>query len=187
MFNPLALFATFKTAIIVGAIAIVVGFGSGWATKAKFMDAAEVNELRADMRQTAVNVVEAGKQSASIESKVVVANKTSTSIQAAVQKRLTDQKDRTNETQSTAEASAFQCPAFVLDVGTVRLLNAARQGATVDSAGGSAEALDAPSGIAISKLIDNDLEVVKLYKELAIRHDELVDIVEKKLKEQAAK
>lgn len=74
---------------------------------------------------------------------------------------------------------------FVLDLPTVRLLNAARQGRGLGATGSGDEAQSAPSAIGVADLIANDLDVVQMYLELAKRHDELVDAVEKNLKEQA--
>ncbi|UUZ75555.1 hypothetical protein LP414_27955 [Polaromonas sp. P1(28)-13] len=142
---------------------------------------------------SAGNIVQAHEQSQGIEVKVQAGNTAVTKIQSAAAQRIANQQGRINEEFSKQVARQLDksspdapvCPAFELDVGTVRLLNAAREGAAVDSAGGGDETLNAPSGIGVSKLVDNDLTVVKLYKELATRHDELVDVVEKKLKDQA--
>lgn len=44
---------------------------------------------------------------------------------------------------------------------------------------------DEPSSIGIKELVDDNLAIVKLYKRLAKRHDELVDAVMQKLQQQA--
>jgi len=46
---------------------------------------------------------------------------------------------------------------------------------------------DAPSGIGKAELIDSDLQVVGQYRELAVRHDSLVDWVERELARQAGR
>jgi hypothetical protein len=55
----------------------------------------------------------------------------------------------------------------------------------VESIPGGDAALGAASTVTLSAFVDNDLEVVKLYRALAIRHDALVDEVEKHLADQA--
>ena len=44
---------------------------------------------------------------------------------------------------------------------------------------------DAASSIGLSELVGINLDLTKLYRDLAIRHDSLVDAVTKKLQEQA--
>lgn len=74
----------------------------------------------------------------------------------------------------------------VLDAFTVRLLNDARAGAAPDI-GPPASAADAegeasastPTTVTGGDFADNDLEVVRLYQELATRHNELVDWVKR--------
>lgn len=55
----------------------------------------------------------------------------------------------------------------------------------MDPAASSDAASQAPSGVGIPALIDNDLDIVKLYHELAERHNALVDDVEKELARRA--
>ena len=74
---------------------------------------------------------------------------------------------------------------LVLHRGTVGMLGAARRGIAVGAADGSDEAQSAPSAVGITDFVVNDLEVVRLYLDLARRHDELVDAVEKRLRDQA--
>jgi hypothetical protein len=81
----------------------------------------------------------------------------------------------------------------VLDPYSLRLLNDARRAATRDRPGVDPRAAgrgDAPGGASAAasgpvtggEFADNDLEVVRLYKELAARHDALVDWVEQTLR-----
>lgn len=193
MFNPLALFAEFKTVLIVGALALTIGFSSGYVVKGKFVAAAQVSEMKKEVKVSANNIVVSNAISAKVEDKVEAITVTATKVKSAAAKRITNQQERTANEQFAQESfhqaehatPAAVCPAFVFDVGTVRLLNAARQGTAVEPTGGSDEALNAASGIGISKLVDNDLDIVRMYHELALRHDALVDAVELKLKEQA--
>lgn len=152
------------------ALALAVGFGSGFYTKGKFTDAAQVEEVREDARQTATNVVESVKQSAALEGAVIADGARIDQIKEAAAARVAKyqpkQESRNASPNSRNDDSLFGqphdqpeaaqaavaplgCPAsggLVLDVGTVRLLNAARQGAGVDSTGlGNGEKPAAPS------------------------------------------
>lgn len=192
-FDIFGVFAQFRTAIIVGALALSVGFGGGIYTAHKFAAANEVSALEKDVKVSASNIVESHAASVGIEAKVDSGKAVATKIQSAAAQRITNQQERINEDFARqiarqvdkASSQAPVCPAFVLDVGTLGLLNAAREGTAVEPTGGSDEALNAPSAVGVKKLVDNDLEIVKQYHELATRHDALVDAVEKKLKEQA--
>lgn len=65
------------------------------------------------------------------------------------------------------------------------MLDAAGKEGNLGSTGGSDEAQPASSAVAVTDLIGNDLEIVRMYHDLAKRHDESVDVVEKHLKDQA--
>jgi hypothetical protein len=74
---------------------------------------------------------------------------------------------------------------FRLDLGTVRLLDSASANLpAADAAARADEAGSASSDVGIEKLVEHNLEVTKLYQELAKRHDGLVEWLENKQKEQ---
>lgn len=185
--------------VIALGLALLLSFGIGWHLKGQSIAAAEVKTLRVEAKQTATNVVEAVAKSAKIDEAVAKTDDTVTNIKAAIKKRGITLKPKPETANDLAfnpidpktlapENSNHACPgsdALVLDVGTVGMLNAARQGRPVDPAGSSDEAQSAPSTVGVAGLVDNDLEIVKLYLDLAKRHDSLVDEVEKKLQDQA--
>ena len=90
------------------------------------------------------------------------------------------------ETPNEANLRPATVCAYGLDVGTVRLLNAARDGSPADATGIGDAASQAPSGIGLPELLDNDLQVVQLYRELSVVHDALVDYVDHLVQQQAA-
>lgn len=63
------------------------------------------------------------------------------------------------------------------DVGTLRLLNAARAGTPVDSITVSDAESAAPAFVRIRIYVRNDTEIAKMYNDLAARHNSLVDQV----------
>ena len=66
------------------------------------------------------------------------------------------------------------------DSGTVRLLNTARLGLSVESATlGHAEGDSAASSVGVGEFASNDLQVVARYHALKIKHDALVDWVDR--------
>lgn len=186
-----------RLAVIISAVAVCValGFAAGYYTKGQFAEAQVVEQARGDLKQSAANVVQAIETNQKVEMAVAQSSQAVTQIQQAVAKRPKLVKPASKpqpkpekpneEAPSLAAPAAASCDAYELDTGTVRLLNAARKGADLDTVAGSDEALAAPSGITVDRLLQNDLEVVKLYRDLAKRHDELVTEVEEKLKQQA--
>lgn len=85
------------------------------------------------------------------------------------------------EVSHVSDPNQSACPAYELSAGHVGLLNTARQGLSLDTFLGGDEAFATASGLGVEVLVDNDLEVVKLYHDLATRHDQLVDEVEEHL------
>ena len=191
-------------------LAVAVAFGGGWFAADKFKAAAEVKELRVEAKQSASNVVQSVAASERIEAAVAKTDDAVTTIKAAVVKRGVTlypkqeqhhaaPDDRNADGVRSASADGQPNPAendhvsapscgggdLVLDVGTVGMLDAARQGRALGAAGSDDEAQSAPSAVGVTDLVVNDLEVVRLYLDLAKRHDELVDAVEKKLQDQA--
>lgn len=99
-----------------------------------------------------------------------------------------DDVSTTKPTAAQAAESDTAVPLLgqsVLDRLTVRVLNDARTNAAPAEAGGTSPGADAegeatanaPTTITGSDFADNDLEVVRLYHELATRHNGLVDWV----------
>lgn len=95
-----------------------------------------------------------------------------------------NQRGITQTTQPETEARTDDFFAAVLDPDAVRLHNQARRGGGGGKDGGSASTgYEEVSEVAPSRPVTglefarNDLEVVRLYRELAIAHDELVDWV----------
>jgi hypothetical protein len=171
---------TIKLYLIIAVLLLGAGtFGAMWI-KGAFKTRAVATQANKNIKQSAKNVSKSMKENESIEARVAAGERRAAQISAAAAKRIDNQKEKSNEVRENSFAADYR-----LDVGTVRLLNAARQGAGVESAGGSDEALDAPSGVGVDALIQNDLAVVKQYHDLATRHDALVDWVEQKVREQA--
>ena len=73
-----------------------------------------------------------------------------------------------------------------LSVHSVRLLNDLRAAKTVDLTALNAGEIEASANVEIAEFVSNDTDVVKLYNELAARHDALVDAVLEYMRYQAA-
>lgn len=177
-----------STAIAAALSTLLIGFSLGIYVETQHDTAALVKTQSEALKQVAQDVPAAIEKSNKIEAAIDRSNEQVQTIKKEVKTRIQKQKERVDEeyaARSKIEPVGESCLPFSLDVGTVRLLNAARKGTSVDTAGFSDEALAAPSNIGIDKLLENDLEIVRLYRDLAKRHDELVDAVEKMLKRQA--
>lgn len=180
---------------------LCLAFGTGYFTKGQFVLADEAKQSRVVIKDSAKGIVVAAKESQRIEADVEKKEKNVTDIKAAVKKRgitlthtqpLENCHDRidTNVREAGKEGPLpdyrnYSGDGFILDLGTVGLLNAAREGRALEPSSSSDEKESAPSTVGVTDLVENDLEIVKMYHSLAKRHDELVDAVQKKLKEQA--
>lgn len=170
-----------KWILMIGVLCLGLG-GVGTAfVMSKFKDRAVISKLEKNAKQTAKNVEKSRKESDSIEARVAAGNAQAQRVKSAVAQRLTKQRDASNETHPPRVVH----PGDRLDVGTVRLLNAARAGTPVGTAPSGDAKSDTPSTVAVDQLIQSDLDAVARYNELMVRHNALVEAVEKKLKAQS--
>jgi len=180
--------ANLKNIALATAVALTVGFFTGFYVKDKFVKADQIDAAVEARSQSADNIQQSLEQSVATEKKVAASNHQVSEIRKEVQKRIKHTyypaKQETENEVTTEEGKCAD--SWRLDVGTVRMLNSARTGTDFDPTSISNAESEAPSDIGAAEFIDNDLEVVGLYRELATRHDELVDWVnEKIIKKQA--
>lgn len=171
-----------KNTILAALIALVVGVGIGYTARSKFERANKLDAAVKAERQTAKDIQQSLETSAAIDNKTAASSTGVEKIRTVTVERIIQ---RENEYAESAQASCHVVNPFLLDVGTVGLLNAARAGEDFDTSRLGDEESLAPSGIALHEFVSNDLEVVKMYHDLAIRHDALVDYVESVINEQA--
>lgn len=164
--------ATFIAAI---ALAFAAGAWTGYQFKSGRDAEAEVKKAEVVARESQIAFNESAVKSIAIEVKNDAAAANTKVITKLVTQRI---KEKSNETScSVADWS--------LDHGTVSLLNAARANVPADTAAISDAKSKAPSGVGAVEFVENDLEVTRLYHDLAARHDALVDYVQSKTDTQA--
>ena len=184
--NPLIL-------ILVG---VVLGIGLTLWGQSILSAKGEVKEAKAALTGTGQAVVNANKEEAKLATDLDNIAKNGGKIRDALDDRLNtpfELKSASNaNTKSTKPAShgstqvtTAECPSTFIDgdsympfdVGTVRLLNAARAGTPVDSITVSDAESAAPAFITIRVYVRNDTEIARMYNDLAARHNSLVDQV----------
>lgn len=170
-----------RNALIVAIAASVIGFGAGYATKAKFDKADALTKMVEVRHEDAATVQQSVQASASIEKQAGAATQNVETIRQQVAQRLRQPPIKDEHHEDATQ----ECPAWTLDVGTVRLLDAARAGTPPDPSGLGDDESKAPSAVGAAAFIDNDLQVIELYHDLATRHDALVDYVESIINKQA--
>lgn len=131
-------------------LATVIGFAAGFYTKSKFYAAAEVTQVTKAQHETAQEIVQSAATSQSIETSIQKSNDDIKQVQQVVQQRIAVNQEKRNVSiqpnGSTGAPSVTSCAPDQLDVGTVRLLNAARSGTALGSTGsGDAEVQAAAS------------------------------------------
>ena len=180
--------ANLKTTALATAIALMVGYFAGYYTKGQFVKADQLDAATDAQHQTAVDIQESLKTSLAVDADVAASNQKVETVRKAVAARI-KQKEIKNEANLHGECLSLNdiCPGcrFSLDVGTVRLLNSARAGTAPDTTGLGDGESETPSEIGEAEFIDNDLQVVQMYHELATKHNALVDWVETQVKKQA--
>jgi len=185
---PLTRLHQFKNTLIVAFLCLAIGAGAGFYLKGRLVKANQVEKVEQAIEKTADNIIEANKASEQIEEKAEETKQAVRIVTKTVVQRV-KKVEKVYECQNTevAQASNGSSGAYVwnLDVGTVRMLNDARAGRTPDSTAGSDAESKAPSGLAPSQFIENDLQIVEQYHDLATRHDALVDWVNSVLMKQA--
>lgn len=174
-----------KSILCTAAIAAGLGFAVGYDLHSRLTKADKFDAVVSAQEQTRTNVQQSLEQSAAIEVRATASTQQIDGIRKTVAKRIEAQHARSANAAAVPDAQAAQaadaapvaCVPWTLDVGTVGLLNAARTGADPGPAGGSDAEGEASSGLGPQDLIDNDLQVVQQYRDLAERHDALVDFV----------
>lgn len=184
-----------QTFLLVIVIALATGFGGGYWTKSKFVQA----DQAAAAKQAIVETKESAKEARVVDQKVdagvqKIEARTETLVKEMknVRKPIVKRKPvvGTANVRIPAAASpavpeaqvastAVDCADPVLSVGSVRVLNDALAGKDADPAWyGDAES-EAPTDVGLSEVSTQLIKVAAEYHELALRHDQLVDWVDK--------
>jgi hypothetical protein len=179
---------------IVGILALIGvlihwdGHRAGYAARSAEIDAARTEQAVGQVHQLRQNIADARAEDQRLIAKLTAQNTEQRALAAQLRARLAAQANLplTERYDQASRPLLGQC---VLDPESVRLLDQARAAPAAGVASGSAGGADAQVGAAApaapavtgGEFAENDLEVVRLYKELAARHDGLVDWVNSKL------
>jgi len=197
--------------VIYWLLALVVSFAvgaiAGWQVKDRYTKAAQLDELAAVREVDIANVADAQAKDLALGkgiqlSRSAVASAKQEVVSYVVKRvkipvRVTVPAECPAPVQ--ADKGAPEQPVVaqpearllasddVLPVGLVRLLNDARSGTFDPSTLPSDGEGKAPSAVEAQDFIESDFDVVAEYHELAKKHDELVEYVEKLQREQRAR
>jgi hypothetical protein len=182
--------------IILALVVFALGFEAGTHHAATSALKAEVKAEHVVAQQNATSAAKAQDASVKVEAKTAAVAAAVDTNKAQIKKRVTAQIQRQaavtptenhpDETNPEASPARDGC-GFSLDVGTVRMLNASRQGTAFDPARGGNEASDAAPALCFTDFIDADQDLTKLYLDLSERHNALVDSVEQFQSEQRSR
>lgn len=174
-----------KIAAVLAILVVIAGIffgGARWqANRDARAHAVDVQTQLNDYRQAVATEIKQSQDKSKALSAALKESKTQQeSLKSAAMDRLTQQETRDND-----EKTCLTIGSFRFDVGTVRVLDAARADlpASAAATGSDAEGR-APSSVGIPAFVSNDLEIVRQYHDLAKRHNALVDYIEQKQKEQ---
>jgi hypothetical protein len=179
-----------KTLAAAVALSVGVGFCAGYYTKARFAKADQLDAVVESQREVAVDLRDSLKQSVAVEEKITASTQAVQEVRKQVVKRVKPPTQKPAEKPDADRPEAFANlrvrDDWTLDLGTVWMLDSAREGLPFDPTRLRDGAGEASSDVGVPELIDNDLEVVQQYHELAERHNALVDYVESVIQQQAA-
>jgi len=177
--------------IAFAAVVFAAGFAAGFFAHGSSALKQEIKEVQAVRQTDAASVQKAQQTSIKVEGKVAQIASNIDANKSQIHDRVSAQIkhhaaataphstfDPTEYHDETTSSGASRCGGFALDVGTVRMLNASRQGAAFDRAGGLDEAGDAAPALCFTDFIDADQDLTKLYLDLSERHNSLVQSVE---------
>lgn len=184
--------------LVVGA---VLGIGLTLWGQSLLSSHKETKAAKQTVVETVASVDKAGADEAVTDKQLAKNADNSVKIRDAVEDRISNfqfSQVRHDPNPNPTSANELQCaPAPVnldtvlpFDVGTVRLLNAARTGTPIDSVTVSDAESRTPATVTIRIFVRNDTEIAKMYNDLAIRHNLLVDQVadfQKRQRERLAK
>lgn len=157
--------------LLAGLVGLAIGGFAGFYVKSKFVKAELVDQVVEQRKEDAEAVEKMQEKEAVLQDRVEEVRVVTKTVVKEVLKYVP---------APTSHQESSACPdtaAGELTVGAVRLLNAARANTTVDTASWDDGESQAPSGVTYQEFVLNDLEVVGMYHDLAIRHDMLVDWV----------
>lgn len=182
---------------VLAVIVLVAGiFYSGVAWESHSNAKAREKEITEKVEEFKQGVITEAKESKNKNDKLVsdlqqnatqlVINETN--LQSKLDRQLARIKEKNNEKLNLSQ-SDFGCidpSVYRFDLGTVGLFNAAASSVmpAATAASGVDAASEADSTIGIKEFSAYQLSIIQLYKDLALRHDSLVNYVEQKQKEQ---
>lgn len=191
-------FANYGICLLVG---VAIGFASALWMRSLSSAHKQVDEAKSTATATIKASDEANRQEVNITDRLTKVAKDGEKIKDAVLGRIEANSENLNNVpddrrvEATTNADRVSevvkhkpntCPTpkpvevcryMPFDVGTVRLLNAARTGAAIDSVSLSDPESRAFAAVTVTEFVGNDTEIARMYNELALRHNLLVDQV----------
>ncbi|MDE2465570.1 MAG: hypothetical protein KGO02_17925 [Alphaproteobacteria bacterium] len=122
--------------IACAAIGIAIGVGVGIYTRGEHDTAKQVRQVIANQRATAQQIVQSTQESQKLTASISARDAAVDADKQAAHERVVTQI-RYIYKEKQSDAATQDCGPAYLDLGTVRLLNAARAGRTLGSASGS--------------------------------------------------
>jgi len=168
--------------LIAVGVAFAIGCYVGYDFRDDRVQAAQNEELQQVAVQINQDVVKSAEAEVSLVSETTEIAKNIDAIKTLAVKRVkAKENSRELPTLETVVVRPVEPVAFV-DVGTVWLLDAARRNEPLHSASISDEAAAEASDVTLSEFVENDLEVVKLYHQLASEHRALIEAVKSEMR-----
>jgi hypothetical protein len=168
-------------ALLIGlAVGGAGGFWGGWELAKADIAENQLEQVTEARKDDANAVADSQRETNAIASQVASNKANSTKAQREARRHVEQSNQPANISPATPEGESVRLVSGDehLGVGLVCVLDAARTNGTPDCpAAGSDEARGATPDVTVSDFIENDLEVVRMYHDLAARHAALVQFV----------
>ncbi|WP_374335555.1 hypothetical protein [Methyloversatilis sp.] len=172
------------------AAAIAVAFSMGFYTSSQFEKADKVEEVKEEIKEIENAVVDSQRRDSELDARIDEGKDRSEAAKIVVRKIPVVVREvvaceeglgaQTVDHAGQADTPSVDSPVY-LTRGAVSVLDTARQNIDLDSSAVVDEESRKASDVTVEELIQNDLEVTRMYHELAERHDSLVDFVQSKI------
>lgn len=186
--------------ILAGAWAYDSAYDKGWADRERLVRENNAQELERRYEELKKNLADTRGRDAATIARLESVNAQQTQLARSLSARLKQQEETPYVFKENANDDASHQPPLlgqsVLDDGTVRMLDRARAGLRPERGAGSASdggheesgafAVTAPA-VTGREFAENDLAVVRMYHQLATRHNDLVDWVSAQCNRRTAK
>lgn len=172
-----AFFSKAAVIVVLTVIALLAGIYTGWTINSKLTQASHDKALSVALQAQRSELLKDLKKAEAINADLRTKSEAITALSADLKTQVT----QSLKAQRKTNEELGHC--LDLNARTASLLNSARANVRPSDTSGPGDAKEQTlAPISAEEFLENDLEIVRLYHELAANHDALVDWLEQEMK-----